>query len=350
MNVIVILGVILFVMGAVIFLFALITAHKADRGKVGPVQWRKDKERESSARVWKHIGELIAIVGLVVAIVTEVHLHWVGKETEKARQEATAAKDEAKAAKEEARKAKEKADLANRNIENIEKHFGIPIYTDGLSSADSAVFDPFFEGTKLMAEYKWDGAIAEFQKAMKEAKASQLVALFNLIAICYYTSGRLDSALENYKQSLTLAEQFDDKQGKAAVLGNIGLIYQDKGDLDQALKYLEEALEIDKEIGYRQGEASALGNIGLVYEAKGDLDQALKYHQEALDISKQIDYKVGEASILGNIGNVYYLKGDLNQALKYYNEALKIFKKIGMPEQIGITKRNIERIKQMIND
>jgi len=271
MNILITVGVVIALIGLLIFIFASIFSRKVRRGKVSEPRWRREKERETRVGVWgyiRYIGEILAILGFLIAVVTELHVLQVGKETEKAKQEATAAKEEAQKAKEEARNAKEKADLANRNIENIERHLGIPIYTGGLASADPPVFDPFLEGTKLMTAYKWDEAISEFQKAMKEAKGSQFVGLYNLIAICYYTSGRLDFALDNYNKSLTLAEQFNDKQGKANALGNIGLIYQFKGDLDQALKYHQEALKIDKEIDFREGEASDLGNIGLIYQDK----------------------------------------------------------------------------------
>ncbi|MCK4403495.1 MAG: tetratricopeptide repeat protein [candidate division Zixibacteria bacterium] len=287
-----------------------------------------------------------------------------------------------------ATEAKRKTEIAIKNIESIQKHLGIPVYADGLPTAQPSVFDPFLQGTNLMNAYKWDEAITAFQKAMREAKASQLVALYNLIALCYYTSGRLKPALENFEESASLAEQFDDKQGKANALGNIGLIYFAEGELEEALKYYQDALRIHKEIGFKKGEAAALGNIGLIYQAKGDLDEALKYHQNALKIDKEIGYRKGEtsdlgnianvhylkgdldqalkyhqrsleiskqighreyeASELGNIGNVYYLKGDLDQALKYLNEVLKIFEEIGMLEQIEKTKRNIERISQQM--
>jgi hypothetical protein len=51
---------------------------------------------------------------------------------------------------------------------------------------------------------------------------------------------------------------------------------------------------------------------------------------------------------LSNIGLIHSDKGDLYQALKYMNQALKMFEEMGMPEQIGIAKSNIERISQQI--
>jgi tetratricopeptide (TPR) repeat protein len=328
--------------------------------------------------------EQIAIYGSILGGLAVIYgiLRWIANRRKKRRDELTQEED-----RERMTRIEGQVKITSEKMTIIEKRLGAgPIYIDDLPSADPPVFDPFLEGTKLMTAYKWDEAIAEFTKAMKEAKASQLVALYNLVATCYYTSGRLGLALENYEESLRLARQFGDKQGEGNALGNIGLIYQDKGNLDQALKYLEEALKIHKEIGFKEGEASDLGNIGLIYRTKGDLDEALRYHQDALKIHKEIGFKQGEASALGNIGlifkakgeldqalkyledalkihkeigfregeasdlnnigNVYEDKGNLDQALKYYNEALKIFEEIGMPEQIGIVKRNIERIKK----
>jgi tetratricopeptide (TPR) repeat protein len=157
----------------------------------------------------REIGGILAILGLAIAVWTERHVFRIGKETKEI-----------------------KAD-----IKLIKERLGIEPYVDGLPKADPPVFDPFAKGLKFMTAYKWDEAISEFQKAMKEAKTTQLVALYNLIAICYYTSGRLSLALENFEKSLDLAREFTDKQGEANALGNIGNVYYLKGDLDQALKY-----------------------------------------------------------------------------------------------------------------
>ena len=217
---------------------------------------------------------------------------------------------------------------ANENIKLIEKHFGIPIYVDGLTSAPPSVFDPFAKGLKLMTEYKWDEAIDEFKKSMKDAKTSQLVALYNLMGLCYDTPGNLDLALKSYNESLNLAREFNDKVGEAKALGNLGLIYYTRGDLDNALRYHEDALKIDREIGNKEGESQDLGNIGLIYETRGDLDKTLEYQEEALKIDREISNKEGEAQDLENLGSMYQTRGDLDKALKYYEDALKIEKEI----------------------
>jgi len=230
---------------------------------------------------------LIGIIGggLIILLISErVRVRLPKKEEERLKR----IEKDARQAREEVEETKRKVDLANKNIENIERHFGIPIYADGLPNADPPVFNPFFEGTKLMAGYKWDEAIEEFKKAMAKAKGSQLVALFNLIGLCYYTPGRLDMALENYERSLKLARQFNDREGEAVALGNIGLIYGKRGELDRALKYHEEELKIDREMNRKEGIAAKLNNIGLIYAEKGEKEEALFYFNRALEIFKQI--------------------------------------------------------------
>ena len=88
--------------------------------------------------------------------------------------------------------------------------------------------------------------------------------------------------------------------------------------------------------------------IGNAFCTLGKLKEAEDHYQEALLIGRRIKDKEGEASSLGNMGLIYQAKGDLDQALKYMNEALKIFEDIGMPEQIGKVKRNIERVSQQM--
>ena len=234
---------------------------------------------------------------------------------------------------------------ANENIKLIEKNLGIPIYADGLPQADPPVFDPFAKGVKLRAEYKWDEAIAEFKKSVKEAKASQLVALYNLIGLCYYTPGKLDSTLQNWNKSLSLAKEFNDKEGEAVVLGNLGNIYGIRGELDKAVKYHEDALKLNQELGRKKGRAGQLCNLGNVYKTRGELDKAIKYYEDALKIHSEMGNKEGEASDLNNLGSAFEAKGQKEKALKCYEDALKLFTQIGAQREIEIVKGNIKRLK-----
>lgn len=295
-----------------------------------PRRVTKEEKKERRLRISTYIGIIIAILGLCIGLgsyVSELRSLQSGLETILREL-----------------KAKE----ANANINLIEEQLGIPIYVDGLPSAPPQVFDPFAKGLKLMKEKresKWYEAIVQFQKAMKEARASQLVGLYNLIGLCYYTMGKLDLAWENYDNSLGLAVDVNDKLGEATARDNLGLIYQNKGDLDMALKFHKRALKIHREIGNRVDEATALNNVGLIYMTKGDLDKALDYQKEALKITRRIGNRVNEANILSNLGLLFQTRGEKAEALKHYEEALRIFTQIGAQREIGTIKENLKRLK-----
>lgn len=109
---------------------------------------------------------------------------------------------------------------AIENIKAIESFFDIPIYEDGLPSAPPPVFELFAEGLKLMTEYRWEEAIGKFRKAMKEAKINQLITFYYLLGNCYYMLYQRDLAIENWKVSLKLARDLNDKQGEAVILSD----------------------------------------------------------------------------------------------------------------------------------
>ena len=113
----------------------------------------------------------------------------------------------------------------------------------------------------------------------------------------------------------------------------------------EAIDTFKACLELKTEDSEREALLILLGNA---FSTLGKPKEAEDHYQEALLIGKRINDEQGKAIALGNIGLIYQAQGDLDQALKYLNEALKIFEEIGMPEKIGIAKRNIERISQQI--
>ena len=202
-------------------------------------------------------------------------------------------------------------------------------YLDGLSRSGAAVSRPFELGRAAMAACAWGQAIEHLREAMMQARGAEIVALFNLTGVCQYTQGHLDKALADFEESSRLAEQFQDVNGKAPALGNIGVIWHDKGELDKALQYKEEALAKAHGLGDQWAEALYLGNIGNIWHDKGDLDKALEYHEQALELSQTLGDKWGVASDLARIGSIYRDKGGLDKALLFKEEALAMARKIG---------------------
>lgn len=256
-------------------------------------------------------------------------------------------------------------------------------YYDGLEKSEPAVRVPFERGRAAMKAYKWDEAIEHFQEATKHASGAELVALASLAGVCHYVPGRSKEALESHEESARLAEQYGDKQGKAAALDNIGVIWRDnvlwKGadkalldkalqnhetalkmfrelgakteqasaiiniggihlfqdEPDKALRCFEDAQKIFQETGDRPGQAGMLCNIGIVLEQKGELDKALEYVERAVKLSRETGSKKLLADNLCNIGTMYRAKGDLGKALECGEEAVKLYHEMGTMEEVG---------------
>jgi len=194
---------------------------------------------------------------------------------------------------------------------------------------DAAIREPFAAGNKLMEESKFDEALVEFSRALPAARATQLVALYNLIGFCHGMQGRLDEALRAYTKSHDLALDCGDRNGDASALSSIGLVYKAKGDFVAALKYLKDSLGAFQKAGNKPGIAAELNNIGLDYRAEGDPDAALKYYQDALRTAQEIGNQYMVAIQFNNICLIYQDKDDLDTALKYQEEALKIHREVG---------------------
>lgn len=94
-------------------------------------------------------------------------------------------------------------------------------YLDGLVNALPTVRTPFELGRAAMKACKWDNAILLFKVATKEAAGTELVALASLLGLCHEPPGRWKEAKESHEESSQLAEQFGDRQGKAAAITNL---------------------------------------------------------------------------------------------------------------------------------
>ena len=193
-------------------------------------------------------------------------------------------------------------------------------------------------GRLEQAIFTWNALLEKAEE--KQDKEWKAAAIGN-IGLVYQTKGELDKALEHYEKALNLHKELGRKEGMAADLGNIGIVYQTKGELDKALEYYEKALKLDEELRIKEGMAADLGNIGVVHKIKGELDKALEYLEKALKLAEELGRKEWKAAAIGNIGNIYQIKGELDKALEYYERALKLDEELRIKEGIAVAIGNI---------
>jgi tetratricopeptide (TPR) repeat protein len=326
MNIFVAIGVIVASAGVVVF--ASVVLRRVKLKKVSKIRRLEEKEekQDQRLRVWSYIIGLITIFSFAFAIFA-----WFFPPSTKL----------AKGDAQHIIRTEEDVKEVKEDVKLIKRQLGSPADVDGLPKAEPQVFDPFKRGSKLMDEFRWGEAITEFRRALRNAKASQLVSLYNLIGHCYFTPGELDSAQGNYNRALLLASDIADKKGQSEALNNIGIVLETKDSLDRALTYLTQALEIARDTGYKEGEEQSLRNLSMIYAMKGNLGQARDSQVQSLYIARAIHDVRGEAASLGNLGSIYYLQGKLDTALAYHTEALNIDKNNNNKLGAGQTLNNI---------
>ena len=202
-------------------------------------------------------------------------------------------------------------------------------YVGALSATEPHAWPSFEHGLAAMALYQWDKAVEDFERAQSSAGKTQLVQVANQVGVCFYMQGRLDDALREFENSVSVAEQHEDQAGTAAALCNIGVVCRSRGELESARNRLTDAIAMARESANQSAVALYLGNLGNVYREEGKLEDALKTHEEALAISRRIGDEKGVVCGLGNIGSVLCDRGEPDRAFERCTEAVTMARRIG---------------------
>lgn len=163
--------------------------------------------------------------------------------------------------------------------------------------------------------------------------------------------GFLYSNLQDYEKSLTYAQrareiyrETGNQRGESYALNNLGIITAKMSDSQdpKALEYYEQSLSLAQQVDDRMLISMVLGSIGEFYFNTHDFVKALDYSRKSLEISKQIGDKTGMAYEFNNVASSYLklpdslfpitlhpLSARNEIALKYADSALVINQEIG---------------------
>jgi tetratricopeptide (TPR) repeat protein len=101
-------------------------------------------------------------------------------------------------------------------------------------------------GRFLMDGKRYDEAIEQFQKAIKDPKFK--VASQNCMGQCFQRKGVFAIAIQQYLDALKALAEKDGDLGKQ-IKYNLAVAFEEKGERDQALKYYQDIMAVD--IGYQ---------------------------------------------------------------------------------------------------
>ena len=187
-----------------------------------------------------------------------------------------------------------------------------------------------------------DAEIDSLKKVIATA-ANDSIKVDALIAISgNYRSSSTETALDYANQAKELAEKIKYPKGIGYALKAIGLVYNQTGDYVSALQAWKEALSIFEANGIKVGASNMLNNIGVIYYNKSMEDTAQEYYLRSLKVAEEINDTLRIATALSNVGGVYSnKKATYEKSMEYHRKALQLSMAILDSNLIGNCNANI---------
>jgi two-component system NarL family sensor kinase len=209
----------------------------------------------------------------------------------------------------------------------ISKSFTDSLELELKNATDTNKIDILNKLSTAYADNNGDKALEYAQLAIELSKPLKfdmgIIQAYNNIGIVFDVTGKYDSALINYNNSLVISKKINHTRLMANTLNNIGLVYWNKGELDLALNYYLQSLKLFEKIESKKGQANTLSNIGLIYTDFKKYNEALEYHFKSLKIREQMADSYGIGVSQSNIGMTYGYLQEIKKALEYLEKALE---------------------------
>ena len=192
---------------------------------------------------------------------------------------------------------------------------------------------------------KWDSALSCYQDSLKcyeerEDTCGQARAN-NAIGGIYYRKGNLKKAMEFFKNGLKLAEGENDEENCSKLYSNIALVHWGNGAMDTAIKVIRKSLSLSEKLEDKRGIARAHNNLGIIYWEQHKFDEAISEYDQSLKLSEELGDKQTIAILFDNLGEAYRMKGEKQRAKEYYQKSLELSVDLGFKWQIAEVNRNL---------
>jgi tetratricopeptide (TPR) repeat protein len=99
--------------------------------------------------------------------------------------------------------------------------------------------------------------------------------------------GKYPEALENYRQSLQISREIDDREGIAEAYLNMGILYEEMGVYDSSQRDLEISLAMHRELGDRMGESTTCQSLGSLFVKTGKAALAREWLIKGLELAQR---------------------------------------------------------------
>ena len=188
----------------------------------------------------------------------------------------------------------------------------------------------YFLGYTYLKEEKYGKAVVHYLEAIRHAEkgvddfSTDLVSLYNRVAIIYKQFSAFDLAHEYYSKGIALAELISDNRQLVLLKYNKAGLLAEQGQFDEAVSLLE--ANISQAIEQSYYVSKYYNRLALTYYRAEDFDIALNYFDLYAGTIKGENFeKHGYA--FHNKGLVYFAMGDLPTARDFFERAIESKKK-----------------------
>jgi predicted ATPase len=154
---------------------------------------------------------------------------------------------------------------------------------------------------------------------------------------CQEGRRRLDTLLAQ-KQTITSVEY---KKARLKALDAAGRLAFNQGDSEAAQGFFEESLSIAQELEDKSAIAGALQNLGMVAGQRNDYASLRQRYAESLELLRQLQDKAGLGALLHKLGAEAARQGDIQEAHARYTESLALRRQLGDEVNMTLTLNNL---------
>jgi DNA-binding SARP family transcriptional activator/predicted negative regulator of RcsB-dependent stress response len=144
----------------------------------------------------------------------------------------------------------------------------------------------------------------------------ELSALNNL-AMVDELIGDLPTALDHYRQAVTICQKTGHRLAEGVITTNLGKLNTELGNFSEAQSLLDKAVIIREEIQNEEGLAVALKHLGDLCRRTGQYDLAITHYTKAHEINVKIQHRMQTFETLDAFSALYRDLGDYPQAQAY---------------------------------
>ncbi|MCK4237048.1 MAG: tetratricopeptide repeat protein, partial [Candidatus Krumholzibacteria bacterium] len=147
-------------------------------------------------------------------------------------------------------------------------------------------------------------------------------------------TGKLDRAVELFKQAKSLYRGIGDLRSQAVTWGSLGVVHWYRGDMENVIESYKEALAARRVIEDRILEGKTLNGLGSANLVTGNYEVAVEFYKKAVELRRKTGDLAGLGTSLTYMGNTFVRMGRLVEARDRFEEALIILKKSGSAAQM----------------